>query len=163
MAGALRRDNPGAAEAVTLVRCVEALLCAHMLAGSNELLSCAAAQLHVAEFPLAVMFADALREPRSQRPRPSQRTTHPLLSAPSVCRRAMRESNLPKFLNQDAALFAAIIGDLFPGLEVIDQVRRAQFVTPSAMPSNLCPRPALLSVAARNDTFSWQQQFMWRA
>ncbi len=32
--------------------------------------------------------------------------------------RAMRDSNVPKFLAEDLPLFFAIIGDLFPGVEV---------------------------------------------
>ena len=34
--------------------------------------------------------------------------------------RALRDSNLPKFLIQDAALFQAILQDLFPGVEIPD-------------------------------------------
>ncbi|KAG9435569.1 dynein heavy chain 6, axonemal isoform X1 [Apis mellifera carnica] len=32
--------------------------------------------------------------------------------------RALRESNIPKFLRQDAELFEGIVGDLFPGIEI---------------------------------------------
>lgn len=32
--------------------------------------------------------------------------------------RALRDSNLPKFLTQDAILFKAILSDLFPGVEI---------------------------------------------
>ena len=36
--------------------------------------------------------------------------------------RAMRDSNLPKFLVDDVELFQNIIRDLFPGVNVPDQV-----------------------------------------
>ena len=36
----------------------------------------------------------------------------------AVLVRAMRDANLPKFLSQDAVLFEAIIGDLFPDLSL---------------------------------------------
>lgn len=39
--------------------------------------------------------------------------------------RAMRDSNLPKFLLPDVELFSNIIGDLFPGVQVPDQVGEA--------------------------------------
>lgn len=32
--------------------------------------------------------------------------------------RALRESNISKFLRQDAELFEGIVGDLFPGIEI---------------------------------------------
>ena len=32
--------------------------------------------------------------------------------------RALRDSNLPKFLKDDAVLFQAILSDLFPGVEI---------------------------------------------
>ena len=35
---------------------------------------------------------------------------------------AMRSSNMPKFLVDDAVLFSAIVSDLFPGLDVPEQV-----------------------------------------
>lgn len=36
---------------------------------------------------------------------------------------AMRDSNMPKFLSEDAVLFQAIVSDLFPQLSVPDPVR----------------------------------------
>jgi dynein heavy chain len=42
----------------------------------------------------------------------------PDLSEDVVLIRAMRDSNVPKFLDDDLVLFHAIIGDLFPGVEV---------------------------------------------
>lgn len=35
--------------------------------------------------------------------------------------KAMCDSNIPKFLNEDLPLFNAIVGDLFQGVKVIDQ------------------------------------------
>ena len=43
-------------------------------------------------------------------------------SLPSRSVRAMRDSNVPKFLVEDARLFNAIVSDLFPGVEVPVQV-----------------------------------------
>jgi dynein heavy chain len=42
----------------------------------------------------------------------------PDLDEQVVLIRAMRDSNLPKFLSEDAELFEAIVSDLFPGVEV---------------------------------------------
>lgn len=39
---------------------------------------------------------------------------------------AIRRSNMPKFLLDDAVLFNAIISDLFPGMDVPEQVTRLQ-------------------------------------
>jgi len=35
---------------------------------------------------------------------------------------AMRNSNMPKFLVDDAVLFSAVVSDLFPGVEVPEHV-----------------------------------------
>lgn len=35
--------------------------------------------------------------------------------------RALRDSNLPKFLADDAELFQGILGDLFPGIEIPEE------------------------------------------
>ena len=43
---------------------------------------------------------------------------NPDLSEDVVLIRAMRDSNIPKFLRDDLPLFHAIVGDLFPGVEV---------------------------------------------
>eukprot|EP00958_Prasinococcus_capsulatus_P007761 scaffold712_cov404-Prasinococcus_capsulatus_cf.AAC.19 len=43
---------------------------------------------------------------------------HPEIAEEIVLIRAMRDSNLPKFLPEDAALFQAIISDLFPGVQI---------------------------------------------
>lgn len=50
---------------------------------------------------------------------------NPDLPEDVVLIRAMRDSNLPKFLAHDVELFVNIIGDLFPGVNVPDQVRSA--------------------------------------
>ena len=42
----------------------------------------------------------------------------PDLSEEVVLIRAMRDSNVPKFLKDDLVLFHAIVQDLFPGVEV---------------------------------------------
>ena len=42
----------------------------------------------------------------------------PLLAEDVVLIRAMRDSNLPKFLKEDLSLFNAILQDLFPGKEL---------------------------------------------
>ena len=48
----------------------------------------------------------------------SLKRASPDLSEDIVLIRAMRDSNIPKFLKEDALLFNAIVGDLFPGVEV---------------------------------------------
>jgi dynein heavy chain, axonemal len=44
------------------------------------------------------------------------------LSEETILIRAMRDSNLPKFLADDVVLFRGILGDLFPGVVIPDQV-----------------------------------------
>jgi dynein heavy chain len=46
------------------------------------------------------------------------RRKDPDLSEDVVLIRAMRDSNVPKFLEQDLPLFRGIIQDLFPGVQV---------------------------------------------
>ena len=43
---------------------------------------------------------------------------HPDLAENIVLIRAMRDSNVPKFLASDLPLFSALIQDLFPGVEI---------------------------------------------
>lgn len=50
---------------------------------------------------------------------------NPDLPEDVVLIRAMRDSNLPKFLTHDVELFSNIISDLFPGVHVPDQVSGA--------------------------------------
>jgi dynein heavy chain, axonemal len=45
---------------------------------------------------------------------------NPALNEDAVFIRAMRDSNVPKFLKDDLPLFAAIIQDLFPTVEITD-------------------------------------------
>lgn len=52
----------------------------------------------------------------------SLKRANPSLPEDTVLIRAMRDSNLPKFLTADLELFTNIIGDLFPGVHVPDQV-----------------------------------------
>jgi len=46
------------------------------------------------------------------------RRKHADLNEDIVLIRAMRDSNVPKFLEHDVPLFEGIISDLFPGVEV---------------------------------------------
>lgn len=52
----------------------------------------------------------------------SLKRENPDLDEDVVLIRAMRDSNLPKFLVDDVELFQNIISDLFPGVEVPSQV-----------------------------------------
>jgi dynein heavy chain len=51
-----------------------------------------------------------------------KRTAPPSESEAGVLIRAMRESVAPKLLPEDLVLFDAILGDLFPGVELPDKV-----------------------------------------
>jgi dynein heavy chain len=61
--------------------------------------------------------------------------------------RAMRDSNLPKFLAHDTMLFCSIIGDLFPGVHVPVQVR-AQLLSPIMFRSSTDAPRSLFSTTA---------------
>lgn len=60
----------------------------------------------------------------------SLRRSQPDLAEDVMLIRAMRDSNLPKFLAADIELFQNIISDLFPGVEVPFQVG-LQFALPA--------------------------------
>ena len=49
----------------------------------------------------------------------SLKRDNPEKSEDIVLIRALRDSNIPKFLADDAELFLGILGDLFPGLKNI--------------------------------------------
>jgi hypothetical protein len=68
----------------------------------------------------------------------SLKRANPDLPEDIVLIRAMRDSNLPKFLVADVELFCNIIGDLFPGVQVPDQVslEPAESLLPLAKNSN---------------------------
>jgi hypothetical protein len=71
----------------------------------------------------------------------------PGLPEDAVLIRAMRDANLPKLLPDDAALFGAIIGDLFPGVQVPqqqDQVLQAA-VELCCRQAGLQPEPAFMT------------------
>ena len=57
----------------------------------------------------------------------SLKRANPDLSEDIVLIRAMRDSNIPKFLVEDARLFNAIVSDLFPGVEIPHQVPACVF------------------------------------
>ena len=52
------------------------------------------------------------------------RRSDPDMDEPDMLIRAIRDSNLPKFLSADIDLFQNIISDLFPGIDVPYQVWR---------------------------------------
>lgn len=48
--------------------------------------------------------------------------SEPNVNEDIVLIRAMRASNIPKFLSDDIPLFNAIVSDLFPGLVIQDKI-----------------------------------------
>lgn len=50
----------------------------------------------------------------------SLKRANPLLNEDAVLIRAMRDSNVPKFLKDDLPLFSAIVQDLFPTVEITE-------------------------------------------
>jgi hypothetical protein len=72
----------------------------------------------------------------------------------AVLIRAMRDANLPKLLPDDAALFEAIIGDLFPGVAV-EQQQDASLqaaVEECCSAAGLQPEPAFVTKASASVT-----------
>ncbi|KAK3237367.1 hypothetical protein CYMTET_52552 [Cymbomonas tetramitiformis] len=69
------------------------------------------------------------------------------LSEAVVLIRAMRDSNLPKFLSDDADLFSAIITDLFPGEQVPEQDygELAHAIEQSIKTAGLQPKPVFVT------------------
>jgi dynein heavy chain len=68
---------------------------------------------------------------------------NPDLSEDIVLIRAMRDSNVPKFLADDLVLFFAVIGDLFPGVEVpkIDYGLLENSIKTVILRENMTPSP----------------------
>lgn len=62
------------------------------------------------------------------------------LSEDIVLIRAMVDSNVPKFLSEDARLFFAIVQDLFPGVDIPEQVNNLCIIY-----SFVSPLPASIS------------------
>jgi dynein heavy chain len=50
----------------------------------------------------------------------SLKRSNPNLNEDAVLIRAMRDSNVPKFLKDDLPLFSAIVQDLFPTVEITE-------------------------------------------
>ena len=50
----------------------------------------------------------------------SLKRANPGLNEDAVLIRAMRDSNVPKFLRDDLPLFSAIVQDLFPSVEITE-------------------------------------------
>ena len=71
--------------------------------------------------------------------------------------RAMRDSNLPKFLSEDAELFEAIVSDLFPGVEVpeVEQGILARAIIEALEEQNLqCVDKFVLKIVQMFETFN---------
>nr|XP_055061459.1 dynein axonemal heavy chain 6 isoform X1 [Misgurnus anguillicaudatus] len=77
----------------------------------------------------------------------SLKRENPNLSEDVVLIRALRDSNLPKFLKDDAVLFSGILSDLFPGVTIPDH---DYGILQSTIYSSLCqqslqPLPSIIS------------------
>ncbi|KAJ8000572.1 hypothetical protein DPEC_G00181780 [Dallia pectoralis] len=75
----------------------------------------------------------------------SLKRENPHLSEEVVLIRALRDSNLPKFLTDDAALFGGIMSDLFPGVSIPDHDYGvlASTILESLEKRNLQPLPSM--------------------
>jgi len=81
----------------------------------------------------------------------------PDLDEQVVLIRAMRDSNLPKFLSEDAELFEAIVSDLFPGVEVpeVEQGDLARAIIEALEEQNLqCVDKFVLKIVQMFETFN---------
>jgi len=81
----------------------------------------------------------------------------PDLDEQVVLIRAMRDSNLPKFLSEDAELFEAIVSDLFPGVEVpeVEQGILARAIIEALEEQNLqCVDKFVLKIVQMFETFN---------
>ena len=78
----------------------------------------------------------------------SLKRAEPNLPEDMLLIRAMRDSNIPKFLKDDAILFMALVTDLFPGIEIVDAVnpvlRWRPTVLCSSSPMPPPPRPSFV-------------------
>ena len=63
---------------------------------------------------------------------------------------AIRRSNMPKFLLDDAVLFNAIVSDLFPGMDVPEQVGFSHLngLTRHYQPGALCVHSTLAALSS---------------
>jgi len=76
----------------------------------------------------------------------SLKRKEPHLSEDVVLIRAMRDSNLPKFLKEDLGLFNAIVNDLFPGVEIpeVDYGEFEKAIRESLEEESLQPEPVFI-------------------